>query len=150
MKCHCIFRKTKADSFEHSIFSFIKYFLQMKTLSSGKLGKIQNRHNPAPSQQTGFPSAATHYTEPSIDLHKELVLNRDATFFARIEGDELEEFDIQDGDVLIIDRSLSAVSNRLALTIVDGEFTVLRIPKKQVGSEFILWGIITYIIHYVQ
>ncbi len=122
----------------------------MKTLSSGKLGKIQNRHNPAPSRQTGFPSAATHYTEPSIDLHKELVLNRDTTFFARIEGDELEEFGIQDGDVLIIDRSLPAVTNRLALAVVDGEFKVLRIPYGHVDSEFVLWGIITYVIHYAQ
>ena len=122
----------------------------MKTLSSGKLGKIKNRHTPEVSRQTGFPSAATHYTEPSIDLHKELVLNRDATFFARIEGDELKEFAIQDGDVLIIDRSLPATPNRLALAVVDGEFKVLRIPKNQVDSEFILWGIITYIIHYTQ
>lgn len=122
----------------------------MKTLSSGKIGKIKSRHSPEVSRQTGFPSAATHYAEPSIDLQKELVFNQDATFFVRIEGDELEEFDIKDSDVLIIDRSLSAVPNRLALVVQDGEFKVLRIPKKNVDSEFILWGVITYIIHYTQ
>ena len=122
----------------------------METFSSGKLNKVKNRHAPEVSKQTGFPSPATHYAEPSIDLHKELISNRDATFFVRIDGDELSYYNIWDKDVLLIDRSLKPKKNDLVLVVIDGEFKVIKFPKTSLESEFILWGLISYIIHYAR
>ncbi len=122
----------------------------MEIFSSGKLAKVKNRHAPEVSKQTGFPSPATHYAEPSIDLHKELITNKDATFFVRIDGDELSHHNILDKDVLLIDRSLNPRKNNLVLVVIDGEFKVIRFPKHPLDSECILWGIISYIIHYAR
>lgn len=122
----------------------------MEIFSSGKLNKVKNRHTPEVSKQTGFPSPATHYAEPSIDLHKELISNRDATFFVRIDGDELSYYNIWDKDVLLIDRSLKPKKNDLVLVVIDGEFKVIKFPKTSLESEFILWGLISYIIHYAR
>lgn len=118
----------------------------MEILISGKIQRPDDRHNARVSKQTGFPSAATHYLEHSIDLNQELTPNTDATFYVRINGETWNDFSIFDRDVLIIDRSLKVSVNDLALVVVEGEFKVLRIVFGQ-QEEYILWGVITYIIH---
>ena len=120
----------------------------MKTFSSGKLSKVKNRHAPEVSKQTGFPSPATHYAEPSIDLHKELITNMDATFFVRIDGDDLAHHNILHGDVLLIDRSLKPRPKDLVLVVQDGVFKVILFPDHAFDTECVLWGMISYIIHY--
>ncbi len=124
----------------------------MEIFSSGKLTKVKSRHEPGVSKQTGFTSPATHYLEPTIDLNQELIVNRDATFFVRIDGDAFKEHNIRDKDVLIIDRSLSRNFDDLALIIQEGEFKIQRIPFgfSEEEEEFTVWGIITYIIHYAR
>jgi DNA polymerase V len=114
-----------------------------------QLNKNHQRHTPEVSKQTGFPSAATHYAEQSIDLHDELVTNRDATFFIRVKGSELEYFHIFNNDVLIVDRSLAPQNNRLAVVVQDGTFFIREIQLQSLDSEYVLWGVITYIIHKV-
>ena len=122
----------------------------MQIFSSGKLSRVKNRHAPEVSRQTGFPSAATHYLEPSIDLNKELINNQDAAFFVRVDGNELVDFNISDKDVLLIDRSLLPKKKDLTLVIIEGEFKVIRFPKEPLETEFVLWGVISYIIHYAR
>lgn len=123
----------------------------MEIFASGKLTKVKSRHEPGVSKQTGFASPATHYLEPTIDLNQELVVNRDATFFVRVDGDAFREHAILDKDVLIIDRSLSRNFDALALVIQDGAFKIRRIPfGLSEEEEFTVWGVITYIIHYAR
>lgn len=119
----------------------------MEMKQTAKLKKVKKRHTAEVSKQTGFPSAATHYAEPSIDLHNELVTNQDATFFVRVSGNELEYFQIYNEDVLIVDRSLPPANKSLAIVVQEGEFLVKEIQLQKLTSEYELWGIITYIIH---
>lgn len=117
---------------------------------SGKVNVSQDRHQAEVSKQTGFPSAATHYMEASIDLNEELSIHKDATFYVRVKGDTWKEFLILDKDVLIIDRSLQPRFDDLALIVQDGGFKILRIPFDKEQETFVLWGVITYIIHCVR
>ena len=112
----------------------------------------------------GFPSPADDFKEIRISLDKELVKNRDATFYAKVSGESMVGAGLDDGDLLIIDRSKSVENGRIAICLIDGEFTVKRIKKEnnklylkpenkkykkielKEGNELVIWGIVTYVI----
>ena len=112
----------------------------------------------------GFPSPADDFKEVRISLDQELVKNKESTFYARVSGNSMEGAGISDGDLIIIDRSLDFKHNKIAVCFLDGEFTVKRIIQKNKKlylkaenksyqdieinkeSNFIVWGLVTYVI----
>ena len=110
--------------------------------------------------QAGFPSPADDFIELSIDINKEYIKNRDATFFARVKGHSMKNVGIFDGDLLIIDKSIEPQDNKIAICQVDGDFTVKRIKidndtvwliaeneaynpiKVTADNELMIWGIV--------
>ena len=112
----------------------------------------------------GFPSPADDFKEVRISLDRELVKNRDATFYARVSGESMVGAGLDDGDLLIIDRSKSVENGKIVICLIDGEFTVKRIKKEKdrlylipenkkykkielkEGNELIIWGIVTHVI----
>ena len=112
----------------------------------------------------GFPSPADDFKETRISLDRELVKNREATFYARVSGDSMIGAGLEDGDLLVIDRSLNPENGKIAVCLVDGEFTVKRIKKEKnklylkpenkkykpielkEENELIIWGIVEYVI----
>ena len=79
----------------------------------------------------GFPSPADDFKEIRISLDRELVKNRDATFYARVSGESMVGAGLDDGDLLVIDRSLNPENGKIAICLVNGEFTVKRIKKEK-------------------
>lgn len=114
--------------------------------------------------RAGFPSPAQDYMEQAIDLNKEIVKHPASTFYGRVVGDSMRDEGIEEGDILVIDKSLELMDDDLAVCFIDGEFTVKRVllekdaawlvpanpdyPKIKVtaGNDFIVWGIVTYTI----
>ena len=112
----------------------------------------------------GFPSPADDFKEIRISLDRELVKNKEATFYARVSGDSMIGAGLDNGDLLIIDRSLNPENGKIAVCLIDGEFTVKRIKKendrlylmpenkkyKQIEikeeNELIIWGVVEYVI----
>jgi DNA polymerase V len=54
----------------------------------------------------GFPSPADDFKEVRISLDKAVVKNEAATFYARVAGQSMVGAGLDDGDLLVIDRSL--------------------------------------------
>lgn len=114
--------------------------------------------------KAGFPSPAEDFSDMAIDLNLELIKNPSATFFSRVSGDSMQDVGIHNGDLLIIDKSLEVVNNKIAVCYLDGEFTLKRIKiekeccwlmpantsynpiKVTSDNDFIVWGIVTYVI----
>lgn len=114
--------------------------------------------------RAGFPSLAQDYTTDAIDLNKELVRHPSSTFYARCVGDSMKDSGIDDGDLLIIDKSLEPGEGDIVVAYIDGEFTLKRIHidtthnflmlmpsnpnyqpiKVTEENHFIIWGIVTY------
>lgn len=112
----------------------------------------------------GFPSPAEDFKEQRLSLDKELIKNKEATFFARVSGQSMIGAGLDDNDLLVIDRSSEPSNNKIAVCFLDGEFTVKRLkvdrdevwlqpenpnyPIIKITSEnnFIIWGIVTNVI----
>ncbi|MGL4759229.1 MAG: LexA family protein [Patescibacteria group bacterium] len=118
------------------------------------------------SVHAGFPSPAEDYIDKRIDLNEHLINNPAATFMVRVEGLSMVDCGINEGDVLLVDRALTAKDNDVILAVVDGEFTVKRLIIKKDKTmilrpenvdfqeiiitqdvEFQVWGVVTYVIH---
>ncbi len=135
--------------------------IQSFTLSPARFSFPQG---PSPIS-AGFPSPAENYMDAAIDLNKELVKHPSATFFVRVEGDSMLGAGIHHGDTLIVDRSLEAQDRDIIIAVLDGEFTVKRLllENKQIllqpenekyepiqveeSQQFLVWGVVTYVIH---
>lgn len=114
--------------------------------------------------QAGFPSPAQSDYTSKIDLNRELIENPASTFCARVTGNSMVDAGINDGDLLIIDKSLPPRDGSIAVCFLDGDFTVKRISIRQQGvylvpankdfpeifvpqeSNFIIWGIVSHIV----
>ena len=78
----------------------------------------------------GFPSPADDYTEENIDLNEHLISNPFSTFFLRVKGDSMINAGIQDKDLIIVDKSLTAKPGDIIIAMIDGEFTIKRLSIK--------------------
>ena len=117
--------------------------------------------------QAGFPSPADDFKADKISLDVTLIKNRNTTFYARVKGESIIDADMDEGDILVIDKSLEPTNGKIAVCFVDGEFTVKKIKIERdcvwlipynkkftpirvtEDNNFMVWGIVTYIIKQV-
>lgn len=115
--------------------------------------------------QAGWPSPADDYIDQQINLHEIAVRNPPATFFLRAAGDSMLGCGIHDGDLLVVDRSVDAVHNRVVIAALEGELLVKRLVRKNrkvylapanpdfpeidiTDREYVhIWGVVTYVLH---
>lgn len=81
--------------------------------------------------QAGSPSPADDYVEERINLNQFIFRNPGATTIYRVRDDALKCFDVFEGDLLVIDRSLRPEGGKLALVEIDGEEMVGLVVKLQ-------------------
>jgi len=114
--------------------------------------------------RAGFPSPAMDFEDIRIDLNQYLIKNPSATFYGKVRGDSLRNAGIEEGDILIIDKSVEPADGKIAVCFLDGEFTAkrIRIRKNKIWlmpenekykpievteeNQFIIWGVVTYVI----
>ena len=116
--------------------------------------------------KAGFPSPAEDARE-KLDLVKLLVRHNASTFFFRIDGVSMVDADMDEGDIIIVDRSVEPYNDCKAVCFIDGEYTVKRVEIGENGAvllpcnehndkyrpipvgpdnDFLIWGVVTYVI----
>lgn len=113
----------------------------------------------------GFPSPAEDHIEASLSLDELCVVHPAATFFLRVVGDSMTGLGILDGDILVVDRSITPRAGMVVVAVVNGEFTckqltyehgtpVLRAANKAYpdirlrdGEDLEVFGVVTRCIH---
>jgi len=114
----------------------------------------------------GFPSPATDYVEGDIDLNSHLIKNIPSTFLIRVQGKSMNVVGINDGDLLVVDKSLNPKNFSTVVANVNEELVVKTFVKEKNQSfltsgskklkdkvnltenpEIFIWGVVTYVIH---
>ncbi|GBO55837.1 error-prone repair protein UmuD [Pseudanabaena sp. lw0831] len=113
----------------------------------------------------GLPAPTEDYIEGKIDLNRHLVKHPDSTFLVRVVGESMQDAGIHPRDLLVVDRSLEAISGKVVIAVVDGELTVKRLRKHRnklwlmpenpnfqpieidENVELHIWGVVTNVIH---
>ena len=114
----------------------------------------------------GFPSPATDYVEDDIDLNAHLIKNIPSTFLIRVQGKSMNNVGIQNGDLLVVDRSLNPKNFSTVIVNINEELVVKSFIKEKnqtfltsvskeskdkinliENPEIVIWGVVTYTIH---
>ncbi len=116
--------------------------------------------------KAGFPSPADDFRE-KLDLVKLLVRHSASTFFFRIDGVSMVDADMDEGDIIIVDRAVEPYNDCKAVCFIDGEYTVKRVEIGESGAvllpcnenntkfrpipvgpdnQFLIWGVVTWVI----
>ena len=117
--------------------------------------------------RAGFPSPAQDYMDRSLDFNKELIKHPAATFYAKVVGMSMVEAGIDEGDIIVIDRSLEPRQDDIVVAFINGEFSMkyldlsekaqgviwLRPANKEFPSfkitaddDFTIWGVVAKVI----
>jgi DNA polymerase V len=140
------------ENFYHAAYSGTKDFTQQ---------------NIKTANATGFGAAADDYAERGIDLNEQLIKNKPATFFMRVNSNAMDGAGIHAGDVIIVDRSLEAKNGKIVIAVVDGELLIRKVEMTEMKTILLsanqklssiditanglqLWGVVTYVIHNVN
>lgn len=109
----------------------------------------------------GFPSPADDYVEGALDLNEYFIHHPASTFCVRATGESMKGAGILPGDILIVDRSLTAKHGSIVIAVVDNELTVKRLYKQggrvalrpenpdfptiecKDGMELVIWGVVS-------
>jgi DNA polymerase V len=115
----------------------------------------------------GFPSPAQDYVEKTLDLNELCIKRPAATFFVRVDGDSMVQAGIYPGDILVVDRSITAEHGDAIIVAIHGELTVkeleLRptvrlVPRNEAyspieipeGAELDIFGVVTNVIRAIR
>lgn len=85
----------------------------------------------------GFPSPVDDaYLSQPIDLNKELIAHPATSFIVRVVGDSMIEEGIEQGDLLVVDRSLFPTEKKVCVVMYEEEFALKRVIQR--GDSILL------------
>lgn len=119
---------------------------------------------PRSSVAISFGSPASESGVTRLDLNQILVRHPQAAFLMRIAGDSMRDAGVDDGDLALVDRALTAAHGQVVVAIVNDEFVCRRlvcrgtdvrlqaatpacpdwVPSE--GEELQIWGVVTHVV----
>lgn len=107
----------------------------------------------------GFPSPADDWLECPLDINELLISRPAATYLLRVAGDSMTPT-LEDGDLLVVDRSVNPRPGQIVVAAVAGDLTVKRLGRGrleadnpahppiilQEDEELVIWGVVCHVI----
>ena len=138
--------------------------MQVVSIHPAKTGAPLPRPIMFSSAPAGFPSPAEDHLDRDLDLSAHLIRRPAATFFVRVTGHSMTGAGINDGALLVVDRSEEARDGRVVVAVVDGGHTVKRLRRHagrcwleaanpaytditDLDGDAHVWGVVTFAIN---
>ena len=116
------------------------------------------------SVEAGFPSPAQDFVDRKLDLNELCIAHPSSTYFVRAAGWSMKDAGITPGDILVVDRSLTATHGNIVIAMIGGELTVKELVKRPKimllprnnefkpielaeGETLEIFGVVTFVIH---
>ena len=117
------------------------------------------------SISAGLPSPADDFKEQKLDLNELVAPHPFSTYYMRVAGDSMIGACIHQGDVIVVDRSVTAAHKKIIVARLGDKFTLKRLwnmypkmylrpenPKYQPievtnNPDFEIFGVVTFVVH---
>lgn len=100
-------------------------------------GKAQKLPLYACTVQAGYAAAGDDSVESHIDISDYLVKNPVDTFLVRAQGLSMKDAGINDGALLLVDRSVKPTNGKIVVAVINGEMTVKYLIRKH-GTQYLM------------
>lgn len=78
----------------------------------------------------GFPATVEEELADTVELDQFLIKNKALTYMLEVDGDSMIDAHIEDGDMVLVEKSSHAQDGQIVIAEVDGEFTMKYFRKK--------------------
>jgi DNA polymerase V len=115
--------------------------------------------------RAGFPSPGEDYRARALNLNDLVVPHPASTFFMRISGDSMIGICLYPGDIIVVDRAITAVHKKIVVARLGTSLVLKRLHMQQgriwlksenpkypplhvtAHPDFEIWGVVTYALH---
>lgn len=80
--------------------------------------------------EAGFPSPTDGHLQGPLDFNELLVRRPAATFVVRVAGESMRDAGVHDGDMVVIDRSVSPRDGDIVVACVEGDLCIKRLRRQ--------------------
>jgi repressor LexA len=86
--------------------------------------------------EAGFPSPAEEELFDTMSFDEYLIDNRDASYILKVKGDSMIDAGIQEGDMVVVERTNDAKPGQIVIAEIDGQWTMKYLRKR--GTAYYL------------
>lgn len=120
---------------KNSVFKLINKLTEENFLSKDSKGKLIPKNiygelRVLGQVEAGFPSPAEEELSDTMSMDEYLIKNKEATYMLKVSGDSMKDAGIINGDMVLVDRSLTAVDGDIVIAEVDNKWTMKYLRKK--------------------
>lgn len=83
--------------------------------------------------EAGFPSPAEEELADTMSMDEYLIKNKEATYMLKVSGESMKDAGIMSGDMVLVDRSLTAVEGDIVIAEIDKQWTIKYLRKDKKG-----------------
>ena len=120
---------------KNAVSKLVTRLKELKVLEKDEKGRLIPKSLSSPVKvmgtvEAGWPSPAEEELLDTLSLDELLIQNREATFMLKVTGDSMSGAGILPGDMVLVDKHLTAKNGDIIIAEVDGQWTMKYLKKR--------------------